>query len=155
MASGRIPTRNSSLSRRTLRQSTRYHGRSRQICCVKYDSLIIASGTSFTSPLWSVSAGSERLSAALRDFHEHLPGSSSVLVAGGGPAGVETAGELGETYGGKKRSRSCRAVVNYCLDSKTPTLGRTQSTALPGWVSRPSTTASKWSLSHHRTHRLF
>jgi NADH dehydrogenase FAD-containing subunit len=69
---------------------------------IHYDSLVIASGTSFASPLWHLSKGSEPLAAALKDIHERLPRASSVLVVGGGPAGVETAGELGETYGGKK-----------------------------------------------------
>jgi NADH dehydrogenase FAD-containing subunit len=69
---------------------------------IHYDSLVIASGTSFSSPLWHISKGSEPLAAALQDMHERLPKASSVLVVGGGAAGVETAGELGETYGGKK-----------------------------------------------------
>lgn len=69
---------------------------------VHYDSLVIASGTSFASPLWHLSNGTEPLAAALKDIHERLPQASSVLVVGGGAAGVETAGELGETYGGKK-----------------------------------------------------
>ena len=69
---------------------------------VHYDSLVIASGTSFESPLWHLSNGSEPLAAALKDMHKRLPGAASVLVVGGGAAGVETAGELGETYGGKK-----------------------------------------------------
>jgi len=69
---------------------------------VHYDSLVIASGTSFTTPLWSISDGVEELRAALKDIHERLPGAHSVLIAGGGAVGVETAGELGETYGKTK-----------------------------------------------------
>jgi NADH dehydrogenase FAD-containing subunit len=69
---------------------------------IHYDFLVIASGTSFASPLWHISNGSEPLAAAIKDIHERLPNASSVLVVGGGAAGVETAGELGETYGGKK-----------------------------------------------------
>ncbi|EXJ79818.1 hypothetical protein A1O3_08103 [Capronia epimyces CBS 606.96] len=69
---------------------------------VHYDSLVIASGTNFSTALWSVSDGSEPLKAALEDIHARLPKAQSVLVAGGGAAGVETAGELGEVYGKKK-----------------------------------------------------
>lgn len=69
---------------------------------VHYDSLVIASGTSFATHLWTVSDGSEPLKAALEEVHKRLPGAQSVLVAGGGAAGVETAGELGEVYGKKK-----------------------------------------------------
>jgi len=70
---------------------------------VHYDSLVIASGTSFESPIWSVAGGSEPTRAALKDIHERLPNAESVVVAGGGAAGTETAGELGETYGNKKQ----------------------------------------------------
>ena len=69
---------------------------------VSYDSLVIASGTSFVSPIWSVESGSEALTAALKDLHERLPAAESILVGGGGAAGVETVGELAELYGGKK-----------------------------------------------------
>lgn len=69
---------------------------------IKYDSLVIASGTYFASPLWSTSTGSDAVAAALKDIHERLPTATSVVVAGGGAAGVETAGELAELYGGKK-----------------------------------------------------
>lgn len=69
---------------------------------IHYDSLIIASGTNFESPLWSVADGSESLKAALNELHQKLPSAQTILVAGGGAAGVETAGELGETYGKKK-----------------------------------------------------
>lgn len=70
---------------------------------VHYDSLVIASGTVFNSPLWSISAGSDALKTAIKDIHERLPAAESVLVAGGGAAGVETAGELGYVYGNKKQ----------------------------------------------------
>ncbi|KIX97930.1 uncharacterized protein Z520_06008 [Fonsecaea multimorphosa CBS 102226] len=69
---------------------------------VHYDSLVIASGTTFASNLWSVSDGTEPLKAAITEIHKKLPNAQSILVAGGGAAGVETAGELGEVYGGKK-----------------------------------------------------
>lgn len=69
---------------------------------IHYDSLVIASGTSFASPVWHLTDGTEPLAAALKDYHERLPAAKSVLVVGGGAAGVETAGELGETYGHKK-----------------------------------------------------
>jgi NADH dehydrogenase FAD-containing subunit len=69
---------------------------------IHYDSLIIASGTDFASPIWTVTDGSEPLKAALKEIHEKLPSAETVLVAGGGPAGVETAGELGELYAKKK-----------------------------------------------------
>jgi NADH dehydrogenase FAD-containing subunit len=69
---------------------------------IHYDALVIASGTTFASNLWAVSDGSEPLKNAIAEIHQRLPNAQSVLVAGGGAAGVETAGELGEAYGKKK-----------------------------------------------------
>ena len=69
---------------------------------VQYDSLVISSGTSFLSPIWSIAHGTEPLTEALKDIHARLPEAKSILVAGAGAAGVETTGELAETYGGKK-----------------------------------------------------
>lgn len=69
---------------------------------VHYDSLVIASGTNFSTAIWTVSDGAETLKAALSDIHARLPSAQSILIAGGGAAGVETAGELGEVYGKKK-----------------------------------------------------
>lgn len=70
---------------------------------VHYDTLIIASGTSFISPIWSVANGSDATRTALEAIHARLPTAKSVLVAGGGAAGVETAGELGALYGKSKQ----------------------------------------------------
>lgn len=69
---------------------------------IHYDQLIIASGTVFENDLWSTARGSEALVAQIKDLQARLPNAQSILVAGGGPTGVETSGELGEAYGGKK-----------------------------------------------------
>ncbi|ETI23210.1 hypothetical protein G647_05007 [Cladophialophora carrionii CBS 160.54] len=69
---------------------------------IHYDSLVIASGTTFSSHLWTVTDGSEPLKQAVHEIHQKLPNAKTILIAGGGAAGVETAGELGEVYGNKK-----------------------------------------------------
>ncbi|KAL6242597.1 hypothetical protein RBB50_010243 [Rhinocladiella similis] len=69
---------------------------------IHYDSLVIASGTNFNTSIWTVTDGSEALKAALSEVHQKTPGAKTILVAGGGAAGVETAGEFGETYGKTK-----------------------------------------------------
>ena len=69
---------------------------------IHYDSLVIASGTKFATPIWSLADGTEALTNSIKEIHDKLPEAKSVLVAGGGAAGTETAGELGDTYGGKK-----------------------------------------------------
>jgi apoptosis-inducing factor 2 len=69
---------------------------------VHYDSLVIASGTTFATPAWSTSNGLDALRADLAELHQKIPAATSILVAGGGAVGTETAGELGEAFGGKK-----------------------------------------------------
>lgn len=69
---------------------------------IHYDSLVIASGTKFSTPIWSTTDGTEALTRSIKEIQDKLPEAKSVVVAGGGAAGVETTGELGDTYGGKK-----------------------------------------------------
>jgi apoptosis-inducing factor 2 len=69
---------------------------------VHYDSLLIASGTTFATPAWTTSNGLDALRADLAELHEKIPAATSILVAGGGAVGTETAGELGDAFGGKK-----------------------------------------------------
>lgn len=67
---------------------------------LRYDTLIIATGTTSASPLWTLH-GDHRLSEnALKDIHKKLAAAKSILVVGGGPAGVETAAEAGENFSG-------------------------------------------------------
>lgn len=69
---------------------------------IQYDQVVIATGTIFENDIWSTSRGSQVLREQVADLHKRLPGAQSILIAGGGPCGVETAGELGEAFGGKK-----------------------------------------------------
>lgn len=69
---------------------------------IHYDSLVIASGTTYANSVWTTSNGMDALRADLADLHDRLPAASSIVVAGGGAVGVETLGELGEVYGRKK-----------------------------------------------------
>lgn len=65
---------------------------------VKYDSLVIASGTTSSSPLWTLNDTHENTRAALQALHQDLPKASTVLIAGGGAVGVETAGEVATAF---------------------------------------------------------
>ncbi|KAI9679550.1 MAG: hypothetical protein M1817_005572 [Caeruleum heppii] len=69
---------------------------------ISYDTLIIATGASSVSPLWSVKEGHEKTRNAFSDMHARLPSAKSILIAGGGPAGTETAGELASQFGTSK-----------------------------------------------------
>jgi apoptosis-inducing factor 2 len=91
---------------------------------LSYDSLIICSGTGFNVDLWSTSKGSEVLKAALNDLHEKIPGAETILIAGGGPAGVETAGEFGELYGNKKDITLLSGTTNLLNTLQNKNVGK-------------------------------
>jgi len=63
-----------------------------------YDSLLIATGTTSESPLWTLHNDETLTWTALKSMHSILPSVKSVLIAGGGPVGVETAGEIAHAY---------------------------------------------------------
>lgn len=63
---------------------------------IEYYALIIATGASTPSPLLGPNKGVEHLRQSWAEFRKALPTAKSIVIAGGGPAGVETAGELGE-----------------------------------------------------------
>jgi len=65
---------------------------------IKYDSLVIASGTTSSSPLWTLNGAHENTRVALQALHQDLPKASTILIAGGGAVGVETAGEIATAF---------------------------------------------------------
>ncbi|KAF2083335.1 FAD/NAD(P)-binding domain-containing protein [Saccharata proteae CBS 121410] len=66
-----------------------------------YHALILATGTRTPSPLLSLHTTAEESKTALSAFRSRLGSAKSILVAGGGPSGVEAAGELGEYLNGR------------------------------------------------------
>ncbi|KAL8722454.1 MAG: hypothetical protein Q9225_001076 [Loekoesia sp. 1 TL-2023] len=65
---------------------------------LSYSTLILATGSSSESPLWSIPGSHEKTIAALKEMQSALPNAKTILIAGGGPAGTETAGELGTLF---------------------------------------------------------
>ncbi|TGO75548.1 hypothetical protein BELL_0207g00120 [Botrytis elliptica] len=65
---------------------------------IHYDSLIISTGTTSKSPLWTLHGSESHTQSALTALHTALPNAKTVLVAGGGAAGVETAGEIATNF---------------------------------------------------------
>lgn len=63
--------------------------------------LVIATGTSTPSPLLSFNKDENFLRSSWATFRKALPAAKSIVIVGGGPAGVETAGELGEHLNGR------------------------------------------------------
>lgn len=68
---------------------------------VRYDSLVIVTGVTSPSPLWTLHGNYEYTAAAFEDLHKRLPNAKTILIVGGGATGVEVAGEIGYYYKGK------------------------------------------------------
>lgn len=69
---------------------------------ITYHALIIGTGSSTPSPLLSLnSAGKDEIKKQWETFRAALPSAKTIVIAGGGPAGIETAGELGEHLNGR------------------------------------------------------
>ena len=68
---------------------------------INYYALVIATGASTPSPLLGLNRDDDFLRTKWTEFREALPTTKSIVIAGGGPAGVETAGELGEYLNGR------------------------------------------------------
>jgi NADH dehydrogenase FAD-containing subunit len=65
---------------------------------IQYDSLIISTGTTSKSPLWTLHNDQSLTTKALESMHTELPKAKTVVVAGGGAVGVETAGEISAAH---------------------------------------------------------
>lgn len=63
-----------------------------------YDSLFIATGTTSASPLWTFHPDPALTPAAFKALHTSLPTAKTVLIAGGGAVGIETAGEIASFF---------------------------------------------------------
>jgi NADH dehydrogenase FAD-containing subunit len=66
-----------------------------------FHALVIATGASTPSPLLGLNGSEEHLRESWDTFRKALPTAKSIIIAGGGPAGIETAGELGEHINGR------------------------------------------------------
>ena len=65
---------------------------------IDYHALVIATGSTAHSPLLSLRGPHTNTLFALDEFHKRLPTADTVVVAGGGPSGVETAGQIAYWY---------------------------------------------------------
>lgn len=68
-----------------------------------YDTLVLATGASSSNPLWSTKYGHQRTIDETKRINKQILGAKTLVIAGGGAAGVETAGEAGYEYGNKKK----------------------------------------------------
>lgn len=66
-----------------------------------YHAVVIATGASTASPLLGLTQDEKFLKECWHSFRMALTDCKSIVIAGGGPAGIETAGELGEYLNGR------------------------------------------------------
>lgn len=84
---------------------------------ISYHSLVLATGSKSQSAIWSsYGNGHEEIEAALADANAQVKVAKSIVIAGGGPAGVETAGEIAEYINGapgwfQSRPRNPKAQI--------------------------------------------
>ncbi|KAL1837359.1 hypothetical protein VTK73DRAFT_4721 [Phialemonium thermophilum] len=76
---------------------------------LSFYALVIATGAEAASPLLGLtkSNDADALRANWAAFRKVLPSAKEIVIAGGGPAGVELAGELGEYLNGRRGFFSC------------------------------------------------
>lgn len=66
-----------------------------------YAALVIATGFSTPSPLFTQTTDAAALQSVYDVFQQSLKTAKTVVIGGGGPVGVETAGEIAESLNGK------------------------------------------------------
>ena len=91
---------------------------------VPYAALIIATGFTTPSPLFTQATDRAALEAMYDAFQQELKSAKTVVIGGGGPVGVETAGEVAEILNGRPGflaagPKSPKAEVKLiCADKK-------------------------------------
>lgn len=72
---------------------------------LNYDNLILASGTRSVSPIWKLDSvkSVDFTLDSIKETSAQIQKAKSIAIIGGGTTGVETAGELGHEYKGKKK----------------------------------------------------
>lgn len=83
-----------------------------------YDILVIATGTRTQGDLpWKASPrGYQATKDILHKYREQVKAAKSIVIAGGGPTGVEATGELGYEYGKGKEITLITAAPELCDD---------------------------------------
>lgn len=95
---------------------------------LKYDALIVAVGTASASPLWTLHDNHEKSKAAIKALHASLSSASTVLVAGAGPVGIETAAEIASAH--PKVKVTVAASGAQLLPHQKPSIGKKAKTIL-------------------------
>lgn len=88
---------------------------------ISYDTLVLATGASSSSPAFKLNGSSFQTKMALLDLSEEIKQASTLCIVGAGAVGVELAGELGHKYGKTKKISLYSGVKGTleCMKPKT------------------------------------
>ncbi|TDZ26573.1 Oxidoreductase ptaL [Colletotrichum orbiculare MAFF 240422] len=97
---------------------------------VDYDAVVIATGTSAKESMpWKEVGTTEETKKALRDLRQQLTAAKSIVIAGGGVTGAETAGEIGFEFA-QKGDKDVYFVYNDALPLGPPMVDNVRKAAL-------------------------
>ncbi|KAF3057866.1 Apoptosis-inducing factor 2 [Trichoderma lentiforme] len=83
---------------------------------INYHTLVVATGTSSKDNMpWKAMGDTEHTKSRLREVQEQIKNAKSIVIAGGGQTGSETAGELGFEY-----SKEGRKEVYFIYNDSLP-----------------------------------
>ncbi|ANB13109.1 hypothetical protein AWJ20_1389 [Sugiyamaella lignohabitans] len=86
----------------TTSQSISYQKPNQTVATASYDSLIIATGARTENVSYKLVGSHEETVDAVKTLNNAVKAAKTIAIGGGGPTGVETAGELSSTYPSKK-----------------------------------------------------
>jgi NADH dehydrogenase FAD-containing subunit len=108
---------------------------------VEFYALVVATGATTSSPLLSNGADRKEAWNALRAA---LPSAKSIVIGGGGPTGVELAGELGEHLNGKSGGKPKVSITLVTSGERIlPILRSSLATTAEGYLSKLGATVIK------------
>ncbi|KAF2477431.1 FAD/NAD(P)-binding domain-containing protein [Lindgomyces ingoldianus] len=100
---------------------------------LNYHALIVATGTRTHDPVYSQHTDSAATINAIKSMNAKVSSAKDIIITGGGPTGVESAGELGELLNGKpgwfstpprKVNITLITAANQLLPTLRPALGK-------------------------------
>jgi NADH dehydrogenase FAD-containing subunit len=102
-------------------------GQDGKVQTITYHALVLATGASTPSPLFSPSPTTAETRAALHKFRDALPNAKTIVIGGGGPVGVETSGEIAEYLNGSpgwfsSPPKKTRVILATSSDKLLPVL---------------------------------